>query len=73
MGGRREGEGMIITRMFLARRRLGLTQAALGAMVGVTQPRISAWETGAVAIPDARRDALARALRLDPTTLTDEA
>ena len=62
---------IIITRMFLARRRLGLTQAALAARVGVTQPRISAWETGAVAIPETRRDALARALGLDPTNLTD--
>jgi len=64
---------VLITKMFLARRRLGLTQKAVADEVGVTQPRISAWETGMVTIPEARRALIGIALGLDPDTLTDEA
>lgn len=62
-----------ITRMFLARKRLGWTQTRLAEWIGVTQPRISAWETGAVDIPEKRRRQVAETLEVDPDTLTDEA
>lgn len=63
----------VVTKMFMARRRLGMTQAALAEKVGVTQPRISAWENLVVPIPETRRGPLARALGIDPSALTEEA
>ncbi len=51
-----------LTKMFLARRRLGLTQAQVAEAIGVTQPRISAWETRTVPIPDARLGPLSELL-----------
>lgn len=64
---------MKITQMFLARKRLGWTQLRLAEVVGVTQPRISAWERGQADIPDIRRRQIARALGVEAGTLTDEA
>ncbi len=64
---------MTVTKMFLARRRAGLSQAELAARIGVTQPRISAWETRATDVPPRRREEIARALECDPETLTEDA
>lgn len=73
--GRREGDDMTraITKMFLARKRLGYSQADLAQKIGVTQPRISGWETRAVDMPPGRRKQIARVLTADPDTLTDDA
>lgn len=60
---------MSITRMFLARKRLGLTQKEVADRIGVTQPRISAWENRTVEIPRARRPQLAEALGIDADEL----
>lgn len=62
-----------ITRMFIARKRRGWTQVRLAEEIGVTQPRISAWETGMMDLPDPRREQIARALDVPALTLTDEA
>lgn len=62
-----------LTKMFMGRHRMGLTQHAIAEAIGVTQPRISGWETGAVDIPPKRRKQIAKLLDLDPATLTDEA
>jgi transcriptional regulator with XRE-family HTH domain len=64
---------MRITRMFLHRRRMGWTQRRLAEEIGVTQPRISAWETGVADIPPRRAAQIGEALGLDPARLTDEA
>lgn len=64
---------MAITKMKLARMRWGLTQAELAKKIGVTQPRISAWENGKADIPKARREQIAREFVLDPDTLDQEA
>ena len=62
-----------ITKMFLARKRAGLTQARLAELIGVTQPRISAWETGSADIPPKRRAQVAMILSVFAEQLTDEA
>lgn len=67
-----------VTKMFVARRRLGLSQAALASMIGVTQPRISSWETGRAAIPKQRLGQIAdildpEGLETDPDWLTQTA
>lgn len=64
---------MKVTKMFVARKRAGLTQAALAHMVGVTQPRISAWENGRADIPEKRRTQIAQILGVWHEQLTDEA
>lgn len=64
---------MSITKMFLARRRLGLTQQEVADLIGVTQPRISAWENRTVEIPRARRPQLAEALGIEPATIDQDA
>jgi len=38
-------------RLALARRQSKMTQGSLAATLGVTQPRVSRWETGDEAIP----------------------
>lgn len=58
--------------MHIARRRMGLTQAQVAAEIGVSQPRVSAWETTMADIPPARRAQIAKILDVDPDTLTDE-
>lgn len=62
-----------ITRMFIARHRMGLTQAQVAAEIGVTQPRISAWENRVMDLPPKRRAQLAKLLDADSETLTDDA
>jgi len=62
-----------ITKMFIARRRAGLSQAELARRIGVTQPRISSWETRTADLPPARRAPIAEVLAIDPDTLTDDA
>jgi transcriptional regulator with XRE-family HTH domain len=61
-----------ITRMFLARVRMGLTQADIAEAIGVSQPKISAWERGQVDVPEARRAQIAKLLDTPRLTLTDE-
>lgn len=63
---------MKVTRMRVRRMQLGLTQARLAEVIGVTQPRISAWETGAADLPPKRREQLARELWIDGDRLLDE-
>jgi len=62
-----------VTKMFLARRRLGMTQVQLAELIGVTQPRISAWENGHVEIPRGRRKQIAALLYLATDELDQEA
>jgi transcriptional regulator with XRE-family HTH domain len=59
--------------MFLARRRRGLTQQQVADAVGVTQPRISAWESGTVDIPPRRAEAIADLLEVSTDDLREEA
>lgn len=61
-----------ITRMFVCRTNMGLTQAELARRIGVTQPRISAWENVRADIPQKRRAQIGRILGLRPEVLTDE-
>lgn len=62
-----------VTKMFVARRRAGLSQAKLAEMIGVTQPRISAWENRKADIPAKRRAQIARVLSVFAEQLTDDA
>ena len=62
-----------ITKMFAARRRAGLSQAELARRLGVTQPRISAWETRTADIPAARRWQLYDELGVLPEELDRDA
>ena len=62
-----------ITKMMVARLRLGMTQDELARAVGVTQPRISIWENGKADIPNARRVQIAELLGLLPGELDEEA
>ena len=59
--------------MYVARLRIGLTQQDLADKIGVTQPRISAWENGTVDIPEARRKEIADILGLEPEELLQRA
>lgn len=61
-----------VTRMLVARLQRDWTQAELASRVGVTQPRISGWETGRSKLPDSRREQIASILGLKPETLLDE-
>ena len=61
-----------ITRMYLARIRAGLTQKQVAEEIGVTQPRVSAWETLSADIPPLRRAQIAKMLDVDPDLLTEE-
>lgn len=61
----------VITRMKAQRMRLGLTQAELAERIGVTQPRISAWENGKADIPNKRQRQIARVLDIDGSILTE--
>ena len=72
MGGR-EGAEVKVTKMFVRRKRMGLTQATLAQMVGVTQPRISAWENGKADVPEKRRAQIAEALGIAAGELTEDA
>lgn len=49
-----------------ARRRAQLTQAELGAAIGVSKSQVSHWETGKHLVPSHHLPALASALRLAP-------
>ncbi len=51
---------------------MGLTQKQIAEEIGVTQPRISAWENGTADCPPLRRAQIAKLLEVDPETLTDE-
>lgn len=62
-----------ITRMFIARKKLGWTQQRLAEWIGVTQPRISAWENGLADIPPYRADQIAEALGLAAEELAQDA
>jgi transcriptional regulator with XRE-family HTH domain len=62
-----------ITVMFLARRRAGYSQQEVARRIGVTQPKISAWENRTADVPKARRRQIADLLGVDPDTLTDDA
>ena len=59
--------------MMVARNRKGMSQAILAFKIGVTQPRISMWETRVMDIPKIRRAQIAELLEIDPDTLTDDA
>jgi len=50
-----------------------MTQSDLGSTIGVTQPRISLWETRLADLPPARRSQIAEALGVDAETLLDDA
>lgn len=62
-----------ITKMLIARKRAGYTQKRLAEIIGVTQPRISAWETGTADLPPKRRAQIAQVLSVFAEQLTDEA
>ena len=64
-----------ITKMMVARRRLGLSQQRLAGMLvpRVTQPRISMWETGSAEIPKLRREQLSLILAVAPSELDGDA
>lgn len=62
-----------ITRMFLARKRLGWTQVRLAETIGVTQPRISAWENGQADIPPFRARQIGDALGVPADELAQDA
>lgn len=59
--------------MMVARNRKGLTQSQLAQAIGVTQPRISMWETRVMDMPKRRRAEIAELLEIDADTLTDDA
>ena len=59
-----------ITRMFVCRTNMGMTQLELARTIGVTQPRISAWENGKADIPPFRAKQIGEALGLAPDQLT---
>lgn len=61
------------TKMFVARMRKGLTQQEIADKIGVTQPRISAWESGKVAIPPERAAQLAKILNVEADKLDQPA
>jgi len=52
---------------------MGLTQQQIADEIGVTQPRISTWESGSADLPPKRRKQIARILDVEAATLTDEA
>lgn len=56
-------------RLEAARRAAGLSQAALGRMLGTTQQQVSTWEHGAAEPKLASRLALADALGVEPDYL----
>ena len=58
-----------LTRFAVERRRLGISQQDLAGRLGVTQPRISAWETGRTPIPRARRKEIADILQIGEADL----
>lgn len=58
--------------MYVMRKKFGISQELLAQLIGVTQPRISAWETRRAAIPKERAAQIARILMLDPDTLIDD-
>lgn len=62
-----------LSKMYLARFRMEMTQQQLADKLGVTQPRISAWENLHTPIPRARRGEIARVLGLEPEELDEEA
>lgn len=64
---------VVITRMAVRRKRLGLSQATVAAHIGVTQPRVSAWENRRADLPPKRREQIAELLGIDADTLTDPA
>lgn len=61
-----------LTRMHVERVRREITQQALADDLGVTQPRISAWERLLTPIPKARRARIAQLLGLEPHQLDEE-
>lgn len=65
--------GKNLTKMYVARIRLGLTQQDVADKLGVTQPRISAWENNNVEIPEARREQIAKILGLKADELGQRA
>ena len=62
-----------VTKMMVKRIRLGISQARLATEIGVTQPRISQWETRVIDMPKRRRIQIAAILQMDHITLTDDA
>ena len=64
-----------ITKMMVARRRLGLSQQRLAESLQppVTQPRVSMWENGVAEIPPRRREELSKILTVDPSELDGDA
>lgn len=62
-----------ITRMYAARVSKGLTQIDVAVHIGVTQPKISAWENGIVPIPDGRKVDLSELLGVPADELDADA
>ena len=62
-----------VTKMMIRRMRLGISQARLAEQIGVTQPRVSQWESRRQDLPPLRRAQIAKFLDTDPDTLTDDA
>jgi transcriptional regulator with XRE-family HTH domain len=58
-----------LTTMRLLRERLAISQVELARDIGVTQSRISMWESLAAPIPSARRAQIAKALGCEPEQL----
>ncbi len=70
----KSGHGVgLTTWLHVARRRLGYTQRELADLIGVTQPRISAWENGVAPIPDHRAERLGYILKIDAKRLAEDA
>ena len=63
----------VFTKMYVARRQLGISQQELADRIGVTQPRISSWENGSVSIPLARRADIAKVLGMPEDELDQPA
>lgn len=59
----------VFTVMRARREQLGMTQADIATALGVTQPRISAWESGSVLMPRQRQIEVAGMLNVDPDKL----
>jgi len=57
------------TMMRMKREALGLSQAELAERIGVSQGKISSWESGTVSMPEVRRKQISKVLGIEPDHL----